>query len=58
MRVPGFASALCALVAVCAAPAIGRAQDSTASDRPWYDRLSIGGYAQFRYNRLLETQSS
>ena len=40
---------------VCTAPTVSRAQDSTASDRPWYDRLSIRGYAQFRYNRLLET---
>ena len=55
MRVPGFARALCALVAVCAAPAVGRAQDSTASNRPWYDRVSMRGYAQLRYNRLLET---
>ena len=31
------------------------AQDSTASPRPWYDRLSLRGYAQLRYNRLLET---
>ena len=23
--------------------------------RPWYERLSVRGYAQFRYNRLLET---
>ena len=43
------------LLVVCAAPAASRAQDSTATDRPWYDRLSIRGYAQFRYNRLLET---
>jgi hypothetical protein len=55
MRVPGFASALCALVAACVAPVVGRAQDSTATDRPWYERLSIRGYAQLRYNRLLET---
>jgi hypothetical protein len=55
MRVPGLASALCALFVVCATPATVRAQDSTVTDRPWYDRLSIRGYAQFRYNRLLET---
>jgi hypothetical protein len=55
MRVSGFVSALCALFAVCTASAVSRAQDSTASKRPRYDRLSIRGYAQFRYNRLLET---
>lgn len=32
-----------------------RAQDSVSAKRPWYDRLTIRGYAQFRYNRLLET---
>ena len=55
MRVPGSVRALCALVAACAAPSVGRAQDSTASNRPWYDRVSMRGYAQLRYNRLLET---
>ncbi len=25
--------------------------------RPWYDRISLRGYAQLRYNRLLETNS-
>lgn len=29
-----------------------------AAPRPWYDRLSIRGYAQFRYNRLLETNKN
>ena len=51
----GFISALCALLVVLRHAGSSRAQDSTATDRPWYDRLSIRGYAQFRYNRLLET---
>jgi len=55
MRVSGLVSALCAVVAVCSAPTVSYSQDSTASNRPWYDRLSIRGYAQLRYNRLLET---
>jgi len=55
MHASGFVGALCAIAAVCAAPGVSRAQDSTATRRPWYDRLSISGYAQFRYNRLLET---
>jgi phosphate-selective porin O/P len=55
MRVPFFIRALCALLTLAALPGITRAQDSTAADRPWYDRLSFRGYAQFRYNRLLET---
>ena len=55
MHASGFVGALCAIAAVCAAPVVSRAQDSTATTRPWYDRLSISGYAQFRYNRLLET---
>jgi hypothetical protein len=38
-----------------ALPAASGAQDSTATNRPWYDRLTFRGYAQFRYNRLLET---
>jgi len=37
---------------------VAHAQDSTAAERPWYDRLSIRGYAQFRYNRLLETNEN
>lgn len=54
-RVSPLVSAACALLAVCAASGAARAQDSTASTRPWYDRLSFRGYARFRYNRLLET---
>jgi hypothetical protein len=42
-------------MALCTTSAAVRAQDSTASKQPWYDRLSFRGYAQFRYNRLLET---
>ncbi|MBC7895463.1 MAG: porin [Cytophagaceae bacterium] len=33
----------------------GPAPAAQAAPRQWYDRLSIRGYAQFRYNRLLET---
>ena len=28
------------------------------ASRPWYERLSLRGYAQFRYNRLLETNDA
>jgi hypothetical protein len=35
-----------------AGPAGARAQ---AAPRSWYERFSLRGYAQFRYNRLLET---
>ncbi len=31
------------------------AQTQPAPARPWYERISLRGYAQFRYNRLLET---
>jgi hypothetical protein len=31
--------------------------DSTIKNSNWYDKLSIRGYAQFRYNRLLETNN-
>jgi hypothetical protein len=55
MRALVLAGAVCASFAVCTIPAVAHAQDSTATDKPWYDRLSIRGYAQFRYNRLLET---
>ncbi len=47
--------ALCASLAVLTLASVAGAQDSTAKDEPWYDRLSIRGYGQFRYNRLLET---
>ena len=55
MRAHVLASAVCALFVTSGTATIARAQDSTATDKPWYDRLSIRGYAQFRYNRLLET---
>ena len=28
---------------------------SEVPDKPWYQRIGIRGYGQFRYNRLLET---
>jgi len=55
MRASLFLSASCALLAVCTVASVSSAQDSTASNRPWYDRISFRGYAQFRYNRLFET---
>jgi hypothetical protein len=55
MRASVLASAVCASLAVCAIPAVARAQDSSATEQRWYDRLAFRGYAQFRYNRLLET---
>jgi len=50
-----LARAACAMLALNALATAVHAQDSTTAVRPWYDRLSIRGYAQFRYNRLLET---
>lgn len=55
MRAPALSSALRVLLVLCVASPSALAQDSTTTPRPWYDRLSIRGYAQFRYNRLLET---
>jgi hypothetical protein len=55
MRASVFASAVCASLVLCTVPSASRAQDSVATKRPWYDRLTFRGYAQFRYNRLLET---
>ena len=44
---------------VCVAPAHLGAQSSPTAQpkraRPWYERLSLRGYAQLRYNRLLES---
>jgi hypothetical protein len=37
------------------ARADGTAERQPAAPAPWYERLSIRGYAQIRYNRLLET---
>jgi hypothetical protein len=47
-------------LALLLAPAAARAQDSTAApadtaDRRWYERLSLRGYVQARYNRIGRT---
>src|SRR5215207_5180562 len=56
MRASVLASVICASLLLCTAPGVSRAQDSTsATEKAWYDRLTFRGYAQFRYNRLLET---
>ena len=34
-----------------------KSQASSASHAKWYDKISLRGYSQFRYNRLLETNS-
>ena len=44
-----------ALLATPLLPAAARAQGAAAPPAKWYDRLSLRGYAQVRYNRLLET---
>jgi len=36
-------------------PASDSARRGQAPRRPWYERLSLRGYTQIRYNRLLET---
>jgi len=47
------------LVALCVFPSILAAQQPAASaSRPWYERISLRGYTQIRYNRLLETNSN
>lgn len=44
------------LVALFVLPLTLAAQQPAASPpRPWYERISLRGYTQFRYNRLLET---
>jgi hypothetical protein len=44
------------MLALCSTARVLLAQDSTSAPKlAWYDRISIRGYAQFRYNRLLET---
>lgn len=43
------------LSAPAALLAQGTGADSAQPPRPWYERLSLRGYAQVRYNRLLET---
>lgn len=62
-----MAQRLLALVLLCAVLPVGAdAQERPARDsggaaehppprKPWYERLSLRGYAQVRYNRLLET---
>ena len=47
--------ALCAVLAGSLVAPAAAAQDSTATQEAWYDRLTLRGYAQLRYNRLLET---
>lgn len=41
-------------------PAVAQQKDSTAlpTGKEWYKRISIRGYAQLRYNRLLETNKN
>jgi hypothetical protein len=56
---------LFASLSAAASPAGAQQRDSTsppspsaaksAPPKPWYERLSIRGYSQLRYNRLLET---
>lgn len=50
-------SAATPIVAQGPAADTGTTRRSTAQEapRPWYQRLSVRGYAQVRYNRLLET---
>jgi hypothetical protein len=47
------------LLSVASAPRAGIAQSAAAQDAPrpraWFERYTIRGYAQLRYNRLLET---
>ena len=41
------------LIAASSFPQLAGAQQPTS--RPWYERISLRGYTQIRYNRLLET---
>ncbi len=42
-----------------AAPLVSKAQDKPKpSAKPWYEQISVRGYTQVRYNRLLETNDS
>ena len=43
------------LLAAPAARAQAGGEAGEEASRPWYERLSLRGYAQVRYNRLLET---
>jgi len=51
---PAAAAALATLLLPLAAP-LGAQGASAAQEAPWYERLTLRGYAQLRYNRLLET---
>ena len=57
----GILKKLLPILAIAAASTARAQTDTTAIDRlpakasHWYERLSIRGYAQVRYNRLLET---
>lgn len=50
-----FAAPFASPVAAQSAPATGSVQPAAAPSRPWYEKLSLRGYAQLRYNRLFET---
>ena len=55
-RPAALAAAAAALLLPLAGPlAAQAAADTTPARRAWYERLSLRGYAQVRYNRLLET---
>lgn len=61
MRTSVFARAVCAVALASFGSTIAQAQDSSTTaptEKAWYDRFSIRGYAQFRYNRLLETNEN
>lgn len=49
------AAAAAATAAMLLLPAAAPLGAQAAEDEPWYERLSLRGYAQVRYNRLLET---
>jgi hypothetical protein len=58
LLVLGLGSALTAQTTVkdsIPAPAVKPAASASSTTPKWYDKLSLRGYAQFRYNRLLET---
>ncbi|MGQ0641907.1 MAG: porin [Gemmatimonadaceae bacterium] len=43
------------LLACSAYPLSADAQTAQTTSRPWYERVTLRGYSQIRYNRLLET---
>lgn len=49
------ASALATACLLAAAPVDAQTEDSTAKPKKWYEKVSLRGYTQIRYNRLLET---